>query len=112
MCVNTASIAAFDGQTGQVAYAASKGASSMTLPAARELAVLAIRVCAIAPGLFDTPLLAALPADARRARADDAVSASASGAPRSSPLVCRIVGNPMLNGEVIRLDGALRMGPR
>ncbi len=114
VCVNTASIAAFDGQVGQVAYAASKGAvAAMTLPAARELAASAIRVCAIAPGLFDTPLLAALPADARAELARATPYPQRLGRPPEfARLVCEIVTNPMLNGEVIRLDGALRMGPR
>ena len=114
VCVNTASIAAFDGQIGQVAYAASKGAvASMTLPAARELAASAIRVCAIAPGLFDTPLLAALPKEAREELARTMPFPPRLGRPEEfARLVCEIAGNPMLNGEVIRLDGALRMGPR
>jgi NAD(P)-dependent dehydrogenase (short-subunit alcohol dehydrogenase family) len=114
VCVNTASIAAFDGQIGQVAYAASKGAVvAMTLPAARELAAAAIRVCAIAPGLFDTPLLAALPAGAREELAQTMPFPPRLGRPEEfARLVCEIVENPMLNGEVIRLDGALRMGPR
>jgi NAD(P)-dependent dehydrogenase (short-subunit alcohol dehydrogenase family) len=114
VCVNTASIAAYDGQAGQVAYAASKGAvASLTLPAARELAASAIRVCAIAPGLFDTPLLAALPAEAREQLAATMPFPQRLGRPREfARLVCEIVANPMLNGEVIRLDGALRMGPR
>ena len=114
VCVNTSSIAAFDGQVGQVAYAASKGAvASMTLPAARELAAAAIRVCAIAPGLFDTPLLAALPAGAREELARTMPFPPRLGRPEEfARLVCEIVANPMLNGEVIRLDGALRMAPR
>jgi NAD(P)-dependent dehydrogenase (short-subunit alcohol dehydrogenase family) len=114
VCVNTASIAAFDGQIGQVAYAASKGAvASMTLPAARELAASAIRVCTIAPGLFDTPLLAALPSDAREELARTMPFPPRLGRPEEfARLVCEIAANPMLNGEVIRLDGALRMGPR
>ena len=114
VCVSTASIAAFDGQVGQVAYAASKGAvASMTLPAARELASSAIRVCAIAPGLFDTPLLAALPSQAREELARTMPFPQRLGRPPEfARLVCEIVANPMLNGEVIRLDGALRMGPR
>ncbi len=114
VCVNTASIAAFDGQIGQVAYAASKGAVvAMTLPAARELAATAIRVCAIAPGLFDTPLLAALPASAREELGRTMPFPPRLGRPDEfARLVCEIVENPMLNGEVIRLDGALRMGPR
>jgi NAD(P)-dependent dehydrogenase (short-subunit alcohol dehydrogenase family) len=114
VCVNTASIAAYDGQVGQVAYAASKGAvASMTLPAARELAAAAIRVCTVAPGLFDTPLLAALPVEARAQLAATMPFPPRLGRPEEfARLVCEIVGNPMLNGEVIRLDGALRMGPR
>jgi len=114
VCVNTASIAAFDGQIGQIAYAASKGGVvSMTLPAARDLASSGIRVCTIAPGLFDTPLLGALPQEAR-----DALGAQMPFPPRLgrppeyAALACHIVENPMLNGEVIRLDGALRMAPR
>ncbi len=114
VCVNTASIAAYDGQVGQVAYAASKGAvAAMTLPAARELAAAAIRVCTIAPGLFDTPLLAALPVEAREQLAATMPFPPRLGRPEEfARLVCEIAGNPMLNGEVIRLDGALRMGPR
>jgi 3-hydroxyacyl-CoA dehydrogenase/3-hydroxy-2-methylbutyryl-CoA dehydrogenase len=114
VCVNTASIAAFDGQIGQVAYAASKGAiAAMTLPAARELAQAQIRVCAIAPGLFDTPLLAGLPADARRQLAASIPFPPRLGLPDEfARLACEIVRNTMLNGEVIRLDGALRMAPR
>jgi NAD(P)-dependent dehydrogenase (short-subunit alcohol dehydrogenase family) len=114
ICVNTASIAAYDGQIGQIAYAASKGGVvGMTLPAARDLASSGIRVCTIAPGLFDTPLLAALPQDAR-----DALGAQVPFPPRLgrsseyAQLACQIVENEMLNGEVIRLDGALRMPPR
>ena len=114
VCINTASIAAYDGQVGQVAYAASKGAvAAMTLPAARELAGAGIRVCAIAPGLFDTPLLAALPAEARAQLADSIPFPPRLGRPEEfARLVCEIVRNTMLNGEVIRLDGALRMAPR
>jgi 3-hydroxyacyl-CoA dehydrogenase/3-hydroxy-2-methylbutyryl-CoA dehydrogenase len=114
VCINTASIAAFDGQVGQVAYAASKGAvAAMTLPAARELAASAIRVCTIAPGLFDTPLLAALPAEAREQLAASMPYPSRLGRPAEfARLTVEIVGNTMLNGEVIRLDGALRMAPR
>jgi NAD(P)-dependent dehydrogenase (short-subunit alcohol dehydrogenase family) len=114
VCVNTASIAAFDGQIGQVAYAASKGAiAAMTLPAARELAQAQIRVCAIAPGLFDTPLLAGLPADARLQLAASIPFPPRLGLPDEfARLACEIVRNTMLNGEVIRLDGALRMAPR
>ena len=112
--VMTASIAAFDGQIGQTAYSASKGGvAGLTLPAARDLARLGIRVCTIAPGLFDTPLLAALPQDAR-----DALGASIPFPPRLgrpeeyAKLACHIAENTMLNGEVLRLDGALRMAPR
>jgi len=114
VCVSTASIAAFDGQAGQVAYAASKGAvAAMTLPAARELALAGIRVCAIAPGLFDTPLFAALPAEARNQLAASIPFPPRLGLPEEfARLACEIVRNSMLNGEVIRLDGALRMPPR
>jgi len=114
VCVNTASIAAFDGQIGQIAYSASKGAIvGMTLPAARDLASVGVRVCAIAPGTFDTPLLAALPADAREALGMAVPFPSRLGRPEEfGALVAHIVENEMLNGEVIRLDGALRMPPR
>jgi len=112
--VNTASIAAYDGQIGQVAYAASKGGVvALTLPAARDLAASGIRVCAIAPGLFDTPLLAGLPADARSQLAASIPFPPRLGEPAEfARLACHIVENEMLNGEVIRLDGALRMAPR
>jgi NAD(P)-dependent dehydrogenase (short-subunit alcohol dehydrogenase family) len=112
--VLTASIAAFDGQIGQTAYAASKGGVvGLTLPAARDLARLAIRVCTIAPGLFDTPLLAGLPEEARRALGDQIPFPSRLGRPEEyARLACHIAENPMLNGEVIRLDGALRMPPK
>src|SRR5215218_207807 len=112
--VNTASIAAYDGQIGQVAYAASKGGVvALTLPAARDLAASAIRVCAIAPGLFDTPLLAGLPADARTQLAASIPFPPRLGdPPEFAALACHIAENQMLNGEVIRLDGALRMAPR
>jgi len=111
VCVNTASIAAYDGQIGQIAYAASKGGVvAMTLPAARDLAGSGIRVCAIAPGLFDTPLLARLPAEARQQLADAIPFPPRLGDPTEfAALACQIVENTMLNGEVIRLDGALRM---
>jgi NAD(P)-dependent dehydrogenase (short-subunit alcohol dehydrogenase family) len=114
VCVNTASIAAFDGQIGQIAYSASKaGIVGMTLPAARDLAALGVRVCAIAPGTFDTPLLAALPADAREVLGHVVPFPSRLGRPDEfAALVAHIVENEMLNGEVIRLDGALRMPPR
>jgi len=112
--VTTASIAAYDGQIGQIAYAASKGAvAAMTLPAARELAQSAIRVCAIAPGLFDTPLLAALPVEAREGLAASIPFPPRLGRPEEfAGLACEIVRNAMLNGEVVRLDGSLRMAPR
>jgi NAD(P)-dependent dehydrogenase (short-subunit alcohol dehydrogenase family) len=112
--VNTASIAAYEGQIGQVAYAASKGGVvALTLPAARDLAGAGIRVCAIAPGLFDTPLLAGLPAEARQQLAASIPFPPRLGLPAEfARLACQIVENEMLNGEVIRLDGALRMAPR
>ena len=112
--VMTASIAAFDGQIGQTAYAASKGGVvGLTLPAARDLARIGIRVCTIAPGLFDTPLLAALPEDARQALGAQVPFPSRLGQPDEyARLACHIAENPMLNGETIRLDGALRMAPR
>ena len=113
--INAASIAAFDGQIGQLAYATSKGGVvGMTLPAARDLSSVGIRVCAIAPGLMDTPLLGMLPEDARRALGE---RGSVPQAARRDPtdfaaLAVHIVENRYLNGEVIRLDGALRMPPR
>jgi NAD(P)-dependent dehydrogenase (short-subunit alcohol dehydrogenase family) len=114
VCVATASIAAFDGQVGQIAYAASKGAIvGMTLPAARDLADARIRVCTIAPGTFDTPLLAGLPAPAREALAQSVPYPRRLGRPDEfAALALHIAENEMLNGEVIRLDGALRMAPR
>jgi 3-hydroxyacyl-CoA dehydrogenase/3-hydroxy-2-methylbutyryl-CoA dehydrogenase len=114
VCVNTASIAAFDGQIGQIAYAASKGGIvGMTLPAARDLASRGVRVVTIAPGLFDTPLLAALPEEAREALGSGIPFPSRLGRPAEyAQLVEQIVANPMLNGETIRLDGALRMPPK
>jgi NAD(P)-dependent dehydrogenase (short-subunit alcohol dehydrogenase family) len=114
VCVNTASIAAFDGQIGQVAYAASKGGIvGMTLPAARDLARGGIRVCTIAPGTFDTPLLGALPEASREALGAAIPHPSRLGKPSEyAALACHIAENPMLNGETIRLDGALRMAPR
>jgi NAD(P)-dependent dehydrogenase (short-subunit alcohol dehydrogenase family) len=113
VCVTTASIAAYEGQVGQVAYAASKaGVAGLTLPVARELAASAIRVVAIAPGLFDTPLLAGLPAGAREALAGSIPYPQRLGDPADyAALVEHIVVNTMVNGETIRLDGALRMGP-
>ena len=112
VCVVTASIAAFEGQVGQVAYAASKaGVSGLTLPVARELAGKAVRVVAIAPGLFDTPLLAGLPGPAREALAGSVPYPQRLGDPAEyAALVEHVVVNTMLNGETIRLDGALRMG--
>jgi NAD(P)-dependent dehydrogenase (short-subunit alcohol dehydrogenase family) len=112
--VMTASIAAFDGQIGQTAYAASKGGVvGLTLPAARDLSRIGIRVCTIAPGLFDTPLLAALPEDARQALGAQIPFPSRLGQPDEyARLACHIAENQMLNGETIRLDGALRMAPR
>jgi NAD(P)-dependent dehydrogenase (short-subunit alcohol dehydrogenase family) len=112
--VMTASIAAFDGQIGQTAYAASKGGvAGLTLPAARDLARLGIRVCTIAPGLFDTPLLAALPQEARDALGAQIPFPSRLGKPEEyAALACHVAENTMLNGEVLRLDGALRMPPK
>jgi len=114
VCVNTASIAAFDGQIGQIAYSASKGGVvGMTLPAARDLAQYGIRVNTIAPGLFDTPLLAALPEEARLKLGAGVPFPPRLGRPAEyGQLVCQIAENRMLNGETIRLDGALRMPPR
>jgi NAD(P)-dependent dehydrogenase (short-subunit alcohol dehydrogenase family) len=114
VCVNTASIAAYDGQIGQIAYSASKGGVvGMTLPAARDLSRSGIRVVTIAPGLFDTPLLAALPEEAREALGKTMPFPQRLGFPEEyASLATHIVGNRMLNGEVIRLDGALRMAPR
>ncbi len=114
VCINTASIAAYDGQIGQIAYAASKGGIvGMTLPAARDLASRGIRVVTIAPGLFDTPLLAALPQEARDALGASIPFPSRLGLPEEyAQLALQVVENPMLNGETIRLDGALRMAPK
>ena len=114
VCVNTASIAAYDGQIGQIAYAASKGGIvGMTLPAARDMASRGVRVMTIAPGLFDTPLLAALPEDARKALGAGIPFPSRLGRPEEyARMVTEIVANQMLNGETIRLDGALRMPPK
>ncbi len=112
--INTASIAAFDGQVGQVAYSASKGGIvGMTLPVARDLAREGIRCVTIAPGLFDTPLLAGLPEPARRSLEATIPFPSRLGRPEEYAQLARaIIENEMLNGEVIRLDGALRMAPR
>ncbi len=114
VCMNTASVAAFDGQIGQVAYSSSKGGIvGMTLPAARDLAGRGVRVVTIAPGTFDTPLLAALPDEARDTLAAQIPFPSRLGLPAEfADLAAHIVENPMLNGETIRLDGALRMPPR
>jgi len=114
VCINTASIAAFDGQIGQIAYSASKGGVvGMTLPAARDLASARVRVCTIAPGLFDTPLLAGLPEEARQALGAQVPHPARLGDPDEyGALAVHIVENAMLNGEVVRLDGALRMPPR
>ncbi len=112
--VNTASVAAFDGQIGQSAYAASKGGvASMTLPLAREFARPGIRVATIAPGLFDTPMLAGLPEEARESLGNQVPFPSRLGRPEEyAALVRHIVENDLINGEVIRLDGAIRMAPR
>jgi NAD(P)-dependent dehydrogenase (short-subunit alcohol dehydrogenase family) len=114
VCVNTASIAAFDGQIGQIAYAASKGGvAGLTLPAARELASHGIRVVTIAPGIFETPMLAGLPEQTRQALGENVPFPPRLGDPAEyAELVAHVVANPMLNGETIRLDGALRMPPR
>ena len=112
--VNTASCAAFDGQIGQAAYAASKaGVAGMTLPIARELARFGIRVVTIAPGIFHTPMMAGLPPEAQRSLAEQVPFPPRLGEPDEyAALVEHILDNPMLNGTVIRLDGALRMGPK
>ena len=112
--INTASVAAFDGQIGQAAYAASKGCvAAMTLPVARELARHGIRVVAIAPGIFDTPMLAGLPRAARESLGRQMPFPSRLGRPEEfAALVRHIIENEMLNGEVIRLDAAIRLAPR
>jgi NAD(P)-dependent dehydrogenase (short-subunit alcohol dehydrogenase family) len=112
--INTASVAAFDGQIGQPAYAASKGAvAAMTLPIARELARSLIRVVTIAPGIFETPMMAGLPQDAQDSLGKQVPHPSRLGRPAEyASLVAHIVDNAMLNGETIRLDGAIRMGPK
>jgi NAD(P)-dependent dehydrogenase (short-subunit alcohol dehydrogenase family) len=112
--VNTASVAAFDGQIGQIAYASSKaGVVGMTLPAARDLAPAGIRVVTICPGIFDTPMLAMLPEEKRQALAADVIHPKRLGNPADfAGLVAHIVANGYLNGETIRLDGALRMPPK
>ena len=112
--INTASVAAFDGQVGQAAYSASKGGIvGMTLPIARDLAEVGIRVCTIAPGLFDTPLMGMLPEPARQSLGRQVPFPPRLGHPAEyAALACHIVENVMLNGETIRLDGAIRMAPR
>lgn len=114
LIINTASIAAFEGQIGQAAYAASKGGvASLTLPAARELAALGIRVVAIAPGLFGTPMLLSMPEKVQESLASTVPFPHRFGHPDEyAALVRHIVENPMLNGCTLRLDGALRMAPR
>ncbi len=112
--VNTASVAAFDGQIGQAAYSASKaGVAGMTLPIARELARHGIRVMAVAPGIFDTPMLAGMPEQVRASLGAQVPFPPRLGRPEEyAALVRHIVENPMLNGETIRLDGAIRMAPK
>ncbi len=112
--INTASVAAFDGQIGQAAYSASKGGIvGMTLPIARDLAELGIRVCTIAPGLFDTPMMATLPEPVRVALGKQVPFPARLGRPAEyGALAVHIMENTMLNGETIRLDGAIRMQPR
>lgn len=112
--ITTASVAAFEGQIGQTAYGTSKGAvASLTLPAARELASAAIRVMCIAPGLVDTPMFAKISPVAREALADSVPFPKRLARPEEyAMLACHIIENPMLNGEIIRLDGALRMAPK
>jgi NAD(P)-dependent dehydrogenase (short-subunit alcohol dehydrogenase family) len=112
--VNTASVAAFDGQIGQAAYSASKGGvAAMTLPLAREFARFGIRVMAIAPGIFNTPMLAGLPEEAQKSLAQQVPFPPRLGQPAEyAALVKHIIENEMLNGEVIRLDGAIRMAPK
>jgi NAD(P)-dependent dehydrogenase (short-subunit alcohol dehydrogenase family) len=112
--INTASVAAFDGQVGQAAYSASKGGIvGMTLPIARDLAEQGIRVMTIAPGIFETPLLGTLPEPVRASLAKQVPFPSRLGQPDEfAALACHIVTNGMLNGETIRLDGAIRMAPR
>jgi NAD(P)-dependent dehydrogenase (short-subunit alcohol dehydrogenase family) len=112
--INTASVAAFDGQIGQPAYAASKGAvAAMTLPLARELARSLIRVVTIAPGIFETPMMAGLPQEAQDSLGKQVPHPSRLGRPAEyANLAAHVVDNAMLNGETIRLDGAIRMGPK
>ncbi len=112
--INTASVAAFDGQIGQAAYSASKGGIvGMTLPIARDLAKSGVRVMTIAPGLFDTPLLAALPEEAKQSLGQQVPFPPRLGQPAEyAHLAQTIIENPMMNGETIRLDGAIRMAPK
>jgi len=112
--INTASVAAYEGQIGQIAYAASKsGVVGMTIPAARDLSPVGIRVSTIAPGIFDTPMMAALPDKAKEALAQSVIFPKRLGDPKQyADLAAHIIDNPYLNGETIRLDGALRMGPK
>ena len=112
--INTASVAAYDGQIGQAAYSASKGGIvGMTLPIARDLADKGIRVCTIAPGIFETPLLGTLPDDVRQSLANAVPFPQKLGQPSEyAQLARQIVENVMLNAETIRLDGAIRMAPR
>ena len=114
VCILTASVAAYEGQIGQIGYASSKaGVVGMTIVAARDLASKAIRVCTIAPGIFDTPMLARVSEDARRTLSASVPHPARLGTPDEyAQLALHIVSNPMLNGETIRLDGALRMAPR
>ena len=114
VAISTASVAAYDGQIGQAAYAASKGGiAALTLPAARELAQRGIRVCTIAPGIFETPMLLGLPPAAQESLAASIPFPQRLGRPAEyASLALHIIGNVMLNGEVIRLDGAIRMAPR
>lgn len=114
LIVNTASVAAYDGQVGQCAYAASKaGIVGLTLPMARDLASLGIRVCAIAPGIFETPMVTGMPADVQESLAVQVPFPKRLGRPSDfASLVRQMIENPMLNGEVVRLDGAIRMGAR
>lgn len=112
--VNTASVAAFDGQVGQVAYSSSKGGVvGLTLPVARDLSRAGIRVCTIAPGIFRTPMMAGLPEEAQQSLGQQVPFPPRLGEPSEyAALACHIVDNQMLNGETIRLDGAIRMAPR
>lgn len=112
--INTASVAAFDGQVGQVAYSSSKGGIvGLTLPVARDLSRSGIRVCTIAPGIFKTPMMAGLPEDAQKSLGQQVPFPPRLGEPNEyAALACHIIENQMLNGETIRLDGAIRMAPK